>query len=175
MSQYPALPLMSIRQILPIEHATLRRVCSRVRGVGSSVRDLMTDLEETMLNADGIGLAAPQIGKPWRVIAVRDNVGVFTIANPEIIRGVGNLVAEEGCLSLPLFYGPVRRHTEITVRGLDVRGKNIRRKAVGLMARALQHEIDHLNGVIFRDKLVGGGQPRFAGVQREDLERRVTD
>ena len=146
-----------------------------MRGVGSSIRDLMKDLEDTMVNADGVGLAAPQIGKPLRVITVLDDDGAFTIANPEIIRGVGNLVAEEGCLSLPLFYGPVCRHAEITVRGLDVRGKKIRRKAVGLMARALQHEIDHLNGVIYRDKLVGGGQPRFVGAQQEDFERKVID
>ena len=81
---------------------------------------------------------------------------------------------EEGCLSLPLFFGPVPRYAEITVRGLDVRGKRVRRKAAGIMARALQHEIDHLNGVIFKDKLADGATLRFADPQAVEAEERVT-
>lgn len=165
---------MSVLRILPIEHPSLRRVCSRVNGIGPSIRKLMEDLEDTMASASGVGLAAPQIGKPLRVITVADGDAVFTLANPEIVKGAGESVEEEGCLSLPLFYGPVPRYAAITVRGLDVRGKKIRRKADGMVARALQHEIDHLNGVIFKDKLADGTKLRFADPQAAEAEGRVT-
>lgn len=166
---------MSVLQILPIEHPSLRRVCSRVNGVGPSIRKLMHDLEETMASANGVGLAAPQIGKPLRVIAVVDGDAVVTLANPEIVKGGGESVEEEGCLSLPRFYGPVPRFAEITIRGLDVRGKKIRRKAAGMVARAIQHEIDHLNGVIFKDKLAVGAELRFAKSQPAEAQDRVPE
>ncbi len=164
---------MSVLRILPIQHPSLQRVCSRVKGVGPSVRKLMGDLEETMLSANGVGLAAPQVGKPLRVIAVLEGERAFSIANPEIVRASGESVAEEGCLSLPLFFGPVPRHDEITVRGLDEHGKKIRRKATGLLARAIQHEIDHLNGVLFKDRLAEGAELRFARPQSEPVEEQA--
>ena len=163
---------MSVQKILPIEHPSLRRVCSRVNGVSPSIRKLMRDLEDTMASANGVGLAAPQIGKPLRVVTVVNGDDVLTLANPEIVKGAGESVDEEGCLSLPLYYGPVARLAKIMVRGLDPRGKKVRRKAGGLVARALQHEIDHLNGIIFKDKLAGGGTLRFVGRQPAEAEER---
>lgn len=142
-------------------------------GVSPSVLKLMRDLEETMLSANGVGLAAPQVGKPLRVITVLDGERAFSMVNPEIVRASGESVAEEGCLSLPLFFGPVPRHAEITVRSLDERGKKIRRKATGLLARAIQHEIDHLNGVLFKDRLAEGAELRFARPQSEPVEEQA--
>ena len=161
---------MSVQRILPIEHPSLRKVCSRVNRVSPSIRKLMRDLEDTMASANGVGLAAPQIGKPLRVITVISGDDVLTLANPEIVKGAGESVDEEGCLSMPLYYGPVARLAKITVRGLDPRGKKVRRKADGLLARALQHEIDHLNGVIFKDKLARDGTLRFVSPQPAEAE-----
>ncbi len=134
----------------------------------------MSDLEDTMASANGVGLAAPQIGKPLRVITVLNGDDILTLANPEIVKGSGESVEEEGCLSLPLYYGPVARAAKITVRGLDPRGNKVRRKAEGLLARALQHEIDHLNGVIFKDKLARGGQLRFVGQRNVEADEQGT-
>lgn len=165
---------MSVQRILPIEHPSLQRVCSRVNRVSPSIRKLMLDLEDTMASANGVGLAAPQIGKPLRVITVLNGDDVLTLANPEIVKGSGKSVEEEGCLSLPLYYGPVARVARITVRGLDPRGNKVRRKAEGLLARALQHEIDHLNGVIFKDKLARGGKLRFVGQRTVEADEQGT-
>ncbi len=85
---------MSVLRILPIEHPSLRRICSRVNGVGPSIRQLMQDLEDTMASASGVGLAAPQIGKPLRVIAGGDGDAVVTLANPEIVKGAGESVTK---------------------------------------------------------------------------------
>ena len=163
---------MSVQRILPIEHPSLQKVCSRVNRVSPSIRKLMQDLEDTMASANGVGLAAPQIGKPLRVITVLNGEDVLTLANPEIVKGAGESVDEEGCLSLPLYYGPVARLAKITVRGLDSHGNKVRRKAGGIAARALQHEIDHLNGIIFKDKLARGGTLRFVSPQPAEAEER---
>ncbi len=143
-----------------------------MNSVGPSIRKLMRDLEDTMASTNGVGLAAPQIGKPLRVITVVNGDDVLTLANPEIVKGTGESVDEEGCLSLPRYYGPVARVAKITVRGLDPRGNKVRRKARGLVARALQHEIDHLNGIIFKDKLARGGTLRFVSPQPAEAEER---
>lgn len=156
---------MSVLPILPIQHPLLRRVCSRVTAVSPSVRKLMEDLEETMLAANGVGLAAPQVGKPLRVMVVRREGEALALANPEIVRSSGMAIEEEGCLSMPLYYGPVQRPAEVTVRALNRRGKQVRYRAAGLFARALQHEIDHLNGIVFKDKLAEGAALRFARPQ----------
>ena len=153
---------MSTLPILPAQHPMLRRVCSRVRKVDKSIRRLLDDMTESMDAADGLGLSGPQVGKPLRAIVVRVGDDDLQLVNPEIVRSSGEEIAEEGCLSLPYYYGPVARAAEITVQGLDRRGATIRRKAAGLFARAIQHEIDHLQGILFTDKLVDGAELRFA-------------
>ena len=115
-----------------------------------------------MIASRGVGLAAPQVGRPLRVIVVLEGEGPLPIVNPEIVRGSGESVAEEGCLSLPFYYGMVNRHEKVTVKGLDARGRPFRRRFSGLVARAVQHEIDHLNGIVFKDRLVEGAELRFA-------------
>ena len=116
---------------------------------------------ESMDAAQGLGLSGPQVGKPLRLIVARvDNV-LLQIANPEIVRSKGEEIGDEGCLSLPGYYGSVSRASQITIQGLDRNGKHFRRKFVGLLARVIQHEIDHLNGILFTDKLVKGTELRF--------------
>ncbi len=153
---------MAILPILPTQHAMLRRVCSRVRKVDKTVRRLLDDMTESMDAANGLGLSGPQVGKPLRAIVVRVGEDHLQLVNPEIVRSAGELIGEEGCLSLPYYYGPVARAAEITVQALDRNGRKVRRKAEGLLARALQHEIDHLHGILFTDKLVEGSELRFA-------------
>ena len=153
---------MNVLPILPAQDPMLRRVCSRVRRVDESTRRLLDDMTESMDAANGLGVSGPQIGKPLRLIVVRIEDELLHLVNPEIVRSSGEEVAEEGCLSLPYYYGPVARPEQVTVQGLDRNGKKIRRKANGLLARALQHEIDHLRGILFTDKLVEGAELRFA-------------
>ncbi len=140
----------------------LQRVCSRVRRVDESTRRLLDDMTESMDAANGLGLSGPQVGRPLRLIVVRVGDELLQLVNPEIVRSSGEAIAEEGCLSLPYYYGPVARPEQVTVQGLDQNGKKLRRKASGLLARALQHEIDHLQGILFTDKLVEGAELRFA-------------
>ena len=153
---------MSVLPILPAQDPILRRVCSRVRRVDNSTRRLLDDMTASMDAANGVGLSGPQVGKPLRLIVVRVGDDLLQLVNPEIVRSSGEEIAEEGCLSLPYYYGPVARAASVTVRGLDRQGKKVRRKTDGLLARALQHEIDHLQGVLFTDKLVEGAELRFA-------------
>ena len=128
---------------------------------------------DTLDAANGLGLAAPQIGVSERVIVVdvpdqsEDESGAATrvaLVNPEIVRAKGEQLGPEGCLSVPGFYGEVRRASQVTVKGQDVQGKDVRLKAEGLLARALQHEIDHLEGVLFID-LAEPGTVEYTGEQ----------
>ena len=152
---------MSVLPVLPAQDPLLRRISSRIRRVDKSLQRLLDDMVESMDAAQGLGLSGPQVGKPLRLIVARvDNV-LLQIANPEIVRSKGEEIGDEGCLSLPGYYGSVSRASQITIQGLDRNGKHFRRKVVGLLARVIQHEIDHLNGILFTDKLVKGTELRF--------------
>lgn len=152
---------MSVLPVLPAQDPLLRRIASRIRRVDKSLQCLLDDMVESMDAAQGLGLSGPQVGKPLRLIVARvDNV-LLQIANPEIVRSKGEEIGDEGCLSLPGYYGSVSRASQITIQGLDRNGKHFRRKFVGLLARVIQHEIDHLNGILFTDKLVKGTELRF--------------
>ncbi|OJG67721.1 peptide deformylase [Enterococcus moraviensis] len=126
---------------------------------------LLEDMYETMVAHDGIGLAAPQIGKNLQlaVIEVDEETGLFELINPEIIERKGSDIDVEGCLSIPETYGTVERADEVTVRYFDREGDEIEVTAYGYLARAFQHEIDHLNGELFIDKIIDPIKP-------EDLE-----
>lgn len=151
----PSLP------VLPVDHPMLRRKSSRIRSVTPGVRQLIVDMFATMDQHQAVGVAANQIGRPWRLVVVGVDDERLALVNPEIVRSTGAEVADEGCLSLPNWFGPVERGKEITIRALDAEGKRIRRHAAGLLARAIQHEIDHLDGVIFTDRLVDPEGLRF--------------
>lgn len=126
---------------------------------------LLEDMYETMVAHDGIGLAAPQIGKNVQlaVIEIDEETGLFELINPEIIELKGSDIDVEGCLSIPETYGTVERADEVTVRYFDREGDEIEVTAYGYLARAFQHEIDHLNGELFIDKIIDPIKP-------EDLE-----
>ncbi|HIE39125.1 MAG TPA: peptide deformylase [Anaerolineales bacterium] len=152
---------MTLRPILFSDNPILRRKSHRVPRVTGETRQLIEDMFETMRAAQGVGLAAVQIGIPMRVIVIEipedledpDAGRRLALINPELAR-VSNEMEEgiEGCLSVPGWMGEVSRHLGVTVKGLDPRGKKVRVRARGYLARVLQHEIDHLNGVLFIDR-----------------------
>jgi peptide deformylase len=149
--------------IHPNNHLTLQ--AQPVTLITDEIVQLLEDMYETMLAHDGIGLAAPQIGKNLRlaVIEIDEETGLFELINPEIIERKGSDIDVEGCLSIPETYGTVERADEVTVRYFDREGDEIEVTAYGYLARAFQHEIDHLNGELFINKIIEPVKP-------EDLE-----
>jgi len=144
---------MAILEILTKENPRLRVKANRVPRVDDTVRRLMDDMVETMLDAPGVGLAATQVGVSQRVMVMKVDNQLYTLANPEVIRSSGEQVGFEGCLSVPGYIGEVARAEKVTMRALNRNGKEVRIKGEGLLARAIQHEIDHLDGVLFIDRL----------------------
>ena len=124
-----------------------------MRAVTNEVRRLIDDMFETMYAARGIGLAAPQVGRVERVAVVDVDGERYAVVNPEVVLREGSAKAEEGCLSIPDIYGEVERATRAVVRALDRDGAPIEIDAADLLARCLQHEIDHLHGKLFIDYL----------------------
>lgn len=144
--------------ILPIRKEgdpVLRQKAAPVHKVTKRIVKLLQDMEETMYAADGIGLAAPQVGVSERLIVVDVGDGPIHLVNPVLLSAEGSVVDVEGCLSIPGVIGYVERAQRVVVEGLDIRGKRRRVAAEDLLARALQHEIDHLDGILFIDKATG--------------------
>jgi peptide deformylase len=132
----------------------LREKARKVARVDTSIQKLLDDLAETMLNAPGAGLAANQIGVPLRVCVVKgDENQIWGLVNPVIVKSAGSQVGYEGCLSKPGWVGEVERYDAVVVKGLNRHGKQVRIKSTGFTARAFQHELDHLDGVLFTDRL----------------------
>jgi peptide deformylase len=131
----------------------LRQHSAEVKTVDDEARRLVDDLFETMDAARGVGLAANQVGVARRVAVVDADGDRFAMINPAIIEAEGRATAEEGCLSIPEIYGDVTRPERIILEALDVDGNRYRKEATGLKARAIQHEIDHLDGILFLDHL----------------------
>ena len=130
----------------------LRRIAHPVKEVNDNIKKLMNNMAETMYHAKGVGLAAPQVGISKRVIVVDIGEGLFKLVNAEIVASSGIQDGAEGCLSLPDVVGNVKRSERVTVKALDENGDEVTIEATGYLARAFQHEIDHLNGIIFTDK-----------------------
>jgi peptide deformylase len=156
---------MAIREIITTPDPVLRQRAKKVRAVTKNIQTLMDDMVETMRVAPGVGLAAPQVGISQRVIVVEFKeesedpeappkpAKLYTVANPEIIRhSVDTEIANEGCLSIPGYIGEVERYDSVTVKGLNRNGDPFRIKAKGWIARIFQHEIDHLDGVLYIDR-----------------------
>jgi len=140
--------------ILPICHfpedTVLRRKAKRVSSIDKSIQRLIDDMVETMQQANGVGLAAPQVGVSLRVIVLQmPEEEPMAIINPEMVKRLGEREVTEGCLSIPGYFGEIKRSASVIVKGRDRQGKAIRIKATGLMAEALEHEIDHLNGILY--------------------------
>ncbi len=145
---------MAVRKVRHLTDAVLRKKAKKVPGIDSSIQRLIDDMVKTMQQSNGVGLAAPQIGVPLRVIVLQmPEEEPFTIINPEIVKRSGEREVIEGCLSVPGYQGEIKRSTSVTVKGLDRQGKAIRIKATGLRAQALEHEIDHLNGVLYLEHI----------------------
>ena len=149
---------MAVRQVREMGDEVLNKVSKEVKVVTPRTLTLIEDMLDTMYKANGVGLAAVQVGvlKQVIVIDIDDGEGPLVLINPKIIKEKGEQEVEEGCLSFPNKFAKVIRPAEITVEALDRKGKTIKIKAKELMAQALSHEIDHLNGTVFVDKILPG-------------------
>ena len=152
---------MALREIITLPHPTLRRKAHKVTDFGPELQTIVDDMVETMRQAPGVGLAAPQVNVSLRIIVVEfgseeDEEApkkLYTVINPEITRPSSETVlGTEGCLSVPGIVGEVERVEALTVKGLSRRGQPITIKAKGWLARIFQHEIDHLDGIVFVDR-----------------------
>ena len=149
-----------IRPILRYGDTTLHEPAKAVDALTVEVDTLINDMIETMYAAPGVGLAATQVGVPLRIFVVdlsvgRDVSGLMVMINPELVEREGTQLEEEGCLSLPGFNATVVRPSRVVVKGLDREGRVETREGTGLLARAFQHEMDHLDGTLFVDRLRG--------------------
>jgi len=145
-------PIRAMRHLL--NDSVLRQKAKRVPRVDSSIQQLIDDMVETMQQAKGVGLAAPQVGVPLRVIVLQmPGEEPIAIINPEIVKRAGEREITEGCLSIPGYAGEIKRSVLVTVKGWNQQRKTIRIKATGLMAQALEHELDHLNGILYIDHI----------------------
>jgi len=165
---------MAVRKVITTENPVLRQKAKKVHHFDPSLQRLVDDMFETMHAARGVGLAGPQIAQSIRIFVAEyeepetgahHKVAVF---NPEIVKAEGEELGSEGCLSIPGYVGDnIRRATRILVKGQDVRGKQMRVPAEGWFARILQHEIDHLDGVLFLDRLDRPEDLREVGEEEE--------
>ena len=158
---------MAIRPIIYADNPRLRQKSRKVKVFGPALKTLVGDMLETMDDASGLGLASPQVDVHEQVIVIRipedeedeesekdpQSGQTYIMINPEIVRADNEEEGQEGCLSIPGWWGLVTRAAFVTVRAQNVKGKPFRLKAHGLLARALQHEIDHLSGVLFIDRV----------------------
>ncbi len=144
---------MANRPILTADEPILRARARKVTHFDASLHRLLAEMVETMRDAPGIGLAANQIGVPLQVAVIELEDRVTELINPQIVRASGEVIDWEGCLSIPGFVAEVGRRAKVTVKARDRHGKELRVKGEELFARALQHEIDHLNGVLYIDYL----------------------
>lgn len=151
---------MALREIITVPHPTLRKKARKVTDFGPKFQTLIDDMLESLRSAPGVGLAAPQVNVPLKLVVVEfsddeDETApprLYTLVNPEITRhSRETTVGTEGCLSVPNLIGDVDRYESVTINGLNRQGKPQKVKANGWLARIFQHEIDHLNGILFTD------------------------
>jgi peptide deformylase len=171
---------MALLRILIEGDPRLREKATKIRSADDSLRKLAADMHETMDDAPGVGLAGPQVGVMRRIIVVHvpgeyQGEGEpdvrMTLLNPEIVKAHGEVVDREGCLSIPQWVADVPRAEVVTVKAMDLDNKNIRIKANGWLARVLQHEIDHLDGILFLDRVVD----KDSIMRVEDLEPEMSE
>jgi len=154
---------MAIRLIIHADNPRLRMKSKKVRVFNPALEALAHDMLETLEAANGLGLAAPQIDVHQRVVVIKlpedeedpASGRTYILVNPEIVKATGEEEDQEGCLSVPGWWGLVKRATTVAVKAQDLTGKSFRFKAHGLLARAVQHEIDHLDGTLFIDRVEG--------------------
>ncbi|MFQ6103521.1 MAG: peptide deformylase [Candidatus Glassbacteria bacterium] len=149
---------MALRKIRLLGDPILKKRSSEVEKVDEQIIELIDDMFETMYNGGGVGLAAPQVGESVRVIVLDGDIESYgqrriAIINPVITHHEGEVEEEEGCLSIPELREKVKRWEKMRVRGLDPDGEELELEAEGILSRAIQHEIDHLNGILFIDRV----------------------
>ncbi|GAB6183829.1 peptide deformylase [Thermodesulfovibrio hydrogeniphilus] len=149
---------MALLEIRKYPDEVLKKRAEKVDNIDSELQKLIDDMIETMYKANGVGLAAPQVGVSKRLIVVdtsprEENQKLIVLINPEILQSDEDILSEEGCLSLPGFITRLKRKEKVLVKGLDREGKEIEIEAEGLLSRALQHEIDHLDGILLIDRI----------------------
>ncbi len=142
---------MAMRNIVKIGDDVLRKKCRAITMIDKKTHELLDDMAETMYAANGVGLAAPQVGLLKRIVVIDVGEGIIELINPEIIEFSGEQTDDEGCLSVPEKYLPVTRPNIVKVRALDRFGKSFTMQGEGLLARAFCHELDHLEGKLFVD------------------------
>jgi peptide deformylase len=145
---------MAIRNILVDDNPRLRKKSRTVDKITPKILSLLDDMAETMYSSKGLGLAAPQVGVLRRLVVIDVGDGLIELINPEIVWEEGQQREEEGCLSMPEQQGIVLRPAKAEVRALNREGEEIRLKGEGVLARAFSHEIDHLDGILFIDKMI---------------------
>jgi peptide deformylase len=150
---------MGARKIRVVPDEVLRKKAKKVPSVDSYIKRLIGDMITTMQQANGVGLAAPQVGVLLRVIVLQmTEQEPFAIVNPEVVKTSGERMVIEGCLSVPGYQGELKRSEKVTVKGIDREGKKMRIKATDLLAQALEHEIDHLDGILYTDRIGSEGK-----------------
>ena len=145
---------MAIRQIVKEGDSVLTKKCRAVEKFDGKLADLLDDMAETLHLAQGAGLAAPQVGILRRVVVIDIGEGVIELVNPKIIKAEGEQVTAEGCLSFPGEYGMTKRPMSVTVQAQDRNGKTFEISGEGLLAKAFCHEIDHLDGIVYKDIVI---------------------
>lgn len=161
---------MALRPILTAEHPILRERTKRVSRFDSSLHRLLDDMLETMRDAPGVGLAANQVGVPLQVAVIEVEGRITELVNPQIVRTGGEQLDWEGCLSIPGYVAEVTRHAKVSVKARDRHGREFRVKGSELFARALQHEIDHLNGALYIDALESLDELVRVGDAHDEIE-----
>ena len=147
---------MALRQIRIMGDEKLEKVCRPLKQVTDRDRELIQDMLDTMYDANGVGLAAPQVGVLKRIVVIDIGEGPIVMVNPEILETSGSQTGQEGCLSLPGQAGIVTRPNYVKVRALDENGEAYEFEGTELLARAICHELDHLDGILYRDHAEGG-------------------
>ena len=143
---------MAILEIKKAGDKVLKAQAKEVARVDKRIKQLLDNMAETMYDADGVGLAAPQVGQSLRMVVIDVGEGLVELINPQITSMEGEEQALEGCLSVPGVYGEVKRYSKVTVEALNRQGKKVKYMGTELLGRAFQHEIDHLEGILFIDK-----------------------
>ncbi len=145
---------MATRKIVKVGDDTLRKISRPIKEIDKRTKQLLDDMAETMYASEGVGLAAPQVGVLRRMVVIDVGEGLIELINPEIISTEGSMVNAEGCLSIPGRRGTVERPEKVVVRALNRKGREVELTGTGLLAMALCHEIDHLDGILYTDKMI---------------------
>lgn len=162
---------MAILKIVTEEDPILRKKSKEITKIVKRIKDLAKNMLDTMYHAPGVGLAAPQVGVSERLIVIDVGDGPFVVINPQIVNSEGEIKDMEGCLSIPGRNEYVCRSQKVTVIGLDLNGKKLKIEATDLLARAFQHEIDHLEGILFIDYLEQqSGNTESSPIQKPEVK-----